>query len=147
MRRLAPGRERHHLRWDLYQEHDRLRDQGWSTRMVILYCGELGKGGTCRMRMEALRNCGHTVVGIDTSYALSGPARLAARVIYKLGYAVDATKLNETLLNSVVRQDPDILWIDKGLADKPSTLRAIRSSHPNTKLVHYSPDDIAASHK
>ena len=113
--------------------------------MVIVYCGPLWYGGTCRMRMEALQSQGHTLVGIDSSCRPLSLRGLAARALWKAGRAADTVGVNRALRRAV-RHKPDAVWIDKGLTLRSDTLAYIRESLPAVQLVHYSPDDMGGRH-
>jgi hypothetical protein len=114
--------------------------------MRIVYCGDLWEGGTCRMRLEALRRLGHTVIGVDTSWQPRGFSGLLIRALRKVGYAWDGVGANEALLRAVAEHKPDVVWIDKGLTILPHTLRRIRQLAGGARLLHYSPDDMAGKH-
>jgi len=114
--------------------------------MVIVYCGELWCGGTCRMRLEALERLGHTVIGVDSAYRPTGPVGFAVRALRKLGYAADPVCVNEALFAAAARHQPEVVWIDKGLTIRPSTLTRVREQRPGVRLVHYSPDDMGGRH-
>jgi len=114
--------------------------------MVIVYCGELWYGGTCRMRLEALERLGHTVIGVDSAYRPTGPVGFAVRALRKLGYAADPVCVNEALFAAAARHEPEVVWIDKGLTIRPSTLTRVREQRPGVRLVHYSPDDVRKRH-
>ena len=114
--------------------------------MRIVYCGELWAGGTCSMRADTLRMLGHQVVEIDTTHVATGMKRQAVRVLRKLGHIGDPVGANSKVLEAAARHKPQVVWIDKGLSIKPDTLIALRSTHPEIQIVHYSPDDMAGRH-
>jgi spore maturation protein CgeB len=114
--------------------------------MSIVYCGELLPGGTCRMRCEALRNLGHDIAEVDSTYVPTGFVGLSTRVRRKIGYTADPVDTNARLKASVARYKPNLVWVDKGLTITPDTLQKIRKSHPDIQIVHYSPDDMMGSH-
>lgn len=91
--------------------------------------------------MEAL---GHGVTGID-SHPEKVRARqksLAFRVIAKLTGPLDWAGTNRRILEQREGSAFDVLWVDKGLAVRPDTIRAIRSTWPSCHVVGYSPDDM-----
>ena len=122
--------------------------------MLIVYCGELWPGSTCRMRLEALRRLGHEVVPIDTCGPVNGVRRLLVRVAGRVGWRLDTTHTNYELLEVARQIQPDVVWIDKGLTIRPATLRGIRNATLRgirnatlgTRLVHYSLDDMTGRH-
>ena len=58
----------------------------------------------------------------------------------------DATKANRKIKQLVSENKYDLIWIDKGVTVKPSTLKFIKLKLPNCKLVSYSPDNMALRH-
>lgn len=114
--------------------------------MVIVYCGELWSGGTCRMRCEALARLGHTVVEVDTTYRPLGVRGLAIRAARRIGWALDPVGANRALVQAVRSSAPAVVWIDKGLSIHPGALEQIRQIRPGVQLVHYSPDDMSGKH-
>ena len=105
----------------------------------ILYVGTVG--GTCEQRAQALRALGHRVRRIVADPPARGPLRLAYRVFAKLGYPPDPHGANRAILQAL-HDAPQILWIDKGLAIRPATLRRAKQLSPRTAIVAYSPDDM-----
>jgi hypothetical protein len=111
--------------------------------MTIVYCGELYTGGSCRMRLEALRRCGHTVVGIDQTPP-AGLMRILAGAGRRFSWTIDACGVNRRLLEAVERCGPSLVWIDRGLTISPATLMRIRRSESRPRLVHYGAGDVTA---
>src|ERR1035437_861546 len=114
--------------------------------MIIVYCGDVWRGSTCRMRSDALRTLGHKLTEVDTTYVPAGFSGLALRALKKLGYTSDPLGTNERLLASVAREEPQVVWIDKGMCITPRTLQTIRELQPNTHTVNYGPDDMGGRH-
>jgi spore maturation protein CgeB len=114
--------------------------------VIVIYCGVLGEGETSRMRFEALRRCGHCVEGVDTSTGLPRTKILVSRVARKAGWVPDWSSANSRLLARSIALKPDIIWIDKGLSIRPSTLRRIKALDSKVQLIHYSPDDMSGTH-
>ena len=108
----------------------------------IVYVGPLQPGDTCLHRMEALRDLGHQVVGIDTTpVRKTGVARILHAARRRVGRAPDTTGTNQKIVEAC-REPLDVLWIDKGLAIQPATLEEVRHHHPRAVLLSYSPDDM-----
>ena len=51
---------------------------------------------------------------------------------------------NAAILGAIGRQRFDVLWVDKGLAIRPRTLRRARACSRLSICVAYSPDDMAS---
>src|SRR3954451_1714967 len=116
--------------------------------LSILYVGTLDNGGTCRQRMHALMDLGHSVTSIDTSVigALSKPRQLLCRLSRRFGYSEDLAGSNRRILELVRSHTFDVLWIDKGLTIRPETLDEVKRRAPFVKIVSYSPDDMCGRH-
>jgi len=110
----------------------------------IVYVGTVG--GTCEQRARALRSFGHRVRRIVADPPAAGPARLYYRIAARLGYPPDSMAANRAILSALRGAAPHILWIDKGLAIRPATLRRVRELCPRTAIVAYSPDDMMNPH-
>ena len=108
----------------------------------ILYVGP--KSGTCLQRANALRSLGHAVEHVEAGV----PDHGWRRQLYRLGHHVrrppDAYGTNAAILRAIGRQRFDVLWVDKGLAIWPATLRRARAMQPSLVCVAYSPDDMAS---
>jgi hypothetical protein len=112
----------------------------------ILYVGPLQPGDTCLHRMEALRDIGHQVVGINTTPVRKGAiARILRSARHRVGRARDWTGTNQRILEAS-GEPLDLLWVDKGLSIKPATLEEVRHHHPGAILLSYSPDDMMNPH-
>jgi len=114
--------------------------------MLILYCGQLWDGGTCRMRMEALKTMGCAVMAVDSTCPTRGVIGLASRAAIKFGHALDTAGANQKLLQLGRQQKPGIIWIDKGLTIARATLEHLRNLCPKARFVHYSLDDMSGRH-
>jgi len=108
----------------------------------ILYVGPTS--GTCLQRANALRSLGHRVEHVEAGV----PDRGWRRQLYRLGHHVrrppDVYGTNAAILRAIRRQRFDVLWVDKGLAIRPRTLRRARAMQPSLLCVAYSPDDMAS---
>jgi spore maturation protein CgeB len=115
--------------------------------MRILYLGDLAFGGTCLMRLEAMRSMGHDVTAVDMyRHDLSGLSLLAYKVAYHLRRQIDFTRANEQI-KQLCREKPfELVWIDKGNTLRPATLADVRRQRPQAVIAGYSPDDMAAKH-
>ncbi|MCR5606042.1 MAG: glycosyltransferase [Treponema sp.] len=61
-------------------------------------------------------------------------------------YLPDRDKCNQLIKKMVDKNVYDIVWIDKGLEVKPSTLKYIKNRNRNTVIINYSPDNMALRH-
>jgi spore maturation protein CgeB len=115
--------------------------------MRILYIGDLSFGGTCMMRLEAMRSMGHDITPVDIYRRdLSGLSLLLFKVAYRLRRQIDFTGANDQI-KRLCREKPfELLWIDKGNTVRPSTLANVRRQRPQAVIAGYSPDDMAANH-
>ncbi|OQY09280.1 MAG: hypothetical protein B6I30_10050 [Desulfobacteraceae bacterium 4572_187] len=123
----------------------------------IIYIGQLWEGGTCRQRLNVLKDLGHSVVEVDTSESPKvqlAPARIFNRISNKFfqwgcDYAkpVDIARANMLISNLAKKsRNWNILWIDKGLTIEPETLAEFKIRCPQCLIVGYSPDDMFARH-
>ena len=108
----------------------------------ILYVGPIS--GTCLQRANALRSLGHRLEHV----AAGEPDHGWRRQVYRLGHHLrrppDMYGCNTAILRAIHHQRFDVLWVDKGLAIRPRTLRLARAIQPSLICVSYSPDDMAS---
>ncbi len=121
----------------------------------ILYLGALWYGGTSLQRMNALRDLRHHVMGIDYTdhKPVTGVNRFLYRCrgkLYRMGFNAFSNKelANENfkIIESIEKNQWDILWIDKGLTIERNTFHTVKSLQPDCVIVGYSPDDMAQKH-
>jgi spore maturation protein CgeB len=112
-------------------------------RRRILFVGPLVHGCTSLQRCRAFQRQGHDVRAVDL---LPPPwsrvhLTLPYRALNRLGGPYDLAGANRAL-----RRDrgpaPDLVWVEKGLALAPGTLRALRRRWPDALWVNYSADDM-----
>lgn len=121
--------------------------------MKILSVGSLsGLSNTCLHRHWALVKLAQTVDSVNTR---EKPFSIWYRIAYhlfQLGLPVrepDDSKANKKiveLIKSSGNAPYQIVWIDKGVTINRKTLSFIKSSSPQTKIVSYSPDNMALRH-
>lgn len=119
--------------------------------MRILSVGTFsGKGisNTCLHRTWALEKIGN-VVRIDTTlrhhllwYRVIN--RLFVRC--KLPVSFHCRQLNDEIINTILANSFDIVWIDKGVFVESSTLKHIKQVQPSCLIIGYSPDNMAERH-
>ena len=69
--------------------------------------------------------------------------------LFQYGFPIslpDETKANSNIKQLVLINNYDIVWIDKGITINRDTLEFIKHHSPNTKIVSYSPDNMALRH-
>ena len=113
--------------------------------MRILYSGELSRGSTTAMRLNALVELGHDVVSVSTVPPTlpTGLRSFAARAMHKLKRPLDQTDANAKIRAEAERGHFDLLWIDKGLTIRPETIAFVKAHQPGIVVAGYSPDDMA----
>ncbi len=117
----------------------------------VLYVGELLDGSTSLQRCEGLARLGCDVARIATRRAVR-PSSLASRLCsaaYRSGLPAptpDPMAVNERIRSAIVQDRPDLLWLDKALSVRRSTLRTARRLAPGLRIVGYSPDDMGQRH-
>ena len=117
--------------------------------MKILFIGELSPLGRTYQRKRALEELGCSVTAHSSTpegfYYESKPT-LSYRVLWKVGFPPDLTRANKAILLKLQNEYFDILWIEKGNAIWPRTLRAVKEVSPTTQVVSYTEDDMFAPH-
>ena len=104
--------------------------------------------GTSLHRHLALKKITNRIDGVNTTFRAS----LWFRIIYHLflfGIPLrlpDLIEVNKRILEKVKNNDYDIIWIDKGIIVFPETLKEIKKQSPETKIISYSPDNMALRH-
>jgi len=116
--------------------------------MKVLFVAPLWSGSTCLHRLEAMKELGNDIEPVDT---LSNSLRkqqekFIYRLIRRIFGPLDYSSANQKILHLVKKDHFDILWIEKGLTIKATTLHAVRQAQPKIIIAGYSPDDMAASH-
>jgi spore maturation protein CgeB len=117
--------------------------------LTILYVGELTAHTRSYQRFVAMRELGHDVVGLSMvppGAIPSDDGPLLPRVFSKMGLPRDTTGVNHGIIAESGRRPVDLVWIEKGLSIRSSTLENIRSNQPPPLLTCYSEDDMFARH-
>ena len=120
-----------------------------SRKISILSVGGMdGKSNTCLHRHWALEKIAHRIDVVNTSTKIN----LWFRIVYHLflyGLPIrlpDLKKINKEIIERIRSCNYDIVWIDKGIVVYPETLKEIKKITPGTKIVSYSPDNMALRH-
>ncbi len=119
--------------------------------MKLLFVGDLNEYGRSFQRFRALKKLGHDVTGlsfvpIGNKPGISKSSPIIDRICYKFGYPLDKIGINREIANHLDTQDFDLLWIEKGLMIRPSTLKQAKKLQPTIKIVSYTEDDMFARH-
>jgi hypothetical protein len=94
--------------------------------MKILYAANLSPNDSALYRLWALERLGHQVVPLNyLSYASS--SSMVHWVVYRLVMGPHVDRFNCDLIQIAQREKPDLLWADKILWMRPSTLDHLRS--------------------
>lgn len=115
---------------------------------VLSVGGMDGKSNTCLHRHLALEKIAHRIDVINTSTKI----KLWFRIAYHLflhGLPIrlpDLKKINKEIIERIIACDYDVIWIDKGIVVYPETLKEIKRLSYDTKIVSYSPDNMALRH-
>ena len=112
--------------------------------MKILYVGPLFTGSTCHQRMMALSHLGHQMLPVDTCppKVARQEKHLWERVWRRFLGPRDLARANQAIQQLMEREQPQVLWVDKGLTILPETLAMARTIAPGLVRVSYSPDDM-----
>lgn len=93
--------------------------------MRILYAGQLSPRDSAEYRLWALRRLGYEVEALSSlDYVASNP--LVRKIEFRVVAGPNVDRLNRDLLHHVDIFKPDVVWADKLLSMKPSTLRTLR---------------------
>ena len=94
--------------------------------MKILYAAGLSPNDSSLYRLWALERLGHTVHPFN-SYRYESKNQLIRKVVHRLAAGPHVDRLNRDLLQIAVTEKPDLLWADKLLWMRPSTLDHLRA--------------------
>ncbi|KGK29318.1 glycosyltransferase [Cellulophaga sp. E6(2014)] len=116
--------------------------------MNILSVGWFQKvSNTSLHRHWALEKYGDDVDKID-----AGKHTLKYKIAYHLfqkGISIplpDQSNANQQIKSLIKKKNYDILWIDKGVTINKNTLQYVKNNSPKTKIISYSPDNMALRH-
>lgn len=100
----------------------------------VLYLGDLHPHATSRHRMEAMRRLGLEVEGVDIRPSLVAGNRLMRAFRLRAQMGVVADRLNRQVLERGAAFAPDVVWLDKPLLVRPSTILTLRQRGALTVL-------------
>ena len=117
----------------------------------ILHVGPEDKATTLH-RYNALIDLGHSVKRIYTirlseQPSYSGKRELSLKRIRrflsrKAGYPIQSNSENQQILYKIKIEQPDLIFIEKGLTIWPKTLTDIKKKYPSIKIISFSLDDM-----
>lgn len=114
--------------------------------MRILSVGRMsGVSNTCRFRNMSLEEIADSV---DVVNSEEKPISLLYKIAYHLFirgvpiYLPDCSSANKQIKELIRRNTYDIIWIDKGITINPGTLKRIKKTQPQAKIISYSPDNM-----
>lgn len=120
-----------------------------SLKVSILSVGGIdNNSGTSLHRHWALEKIADRIDGINTTTNINLWFRIAYHLfLYGLPVRLpDLNKVNKGICKKIDSHKYDIIWIDKGVTINPETLMYIKEKSPNTKIISYSPDNMALRH-
>ncbi|MCB9307754.1 MAG: glycosyltransferase [Lewinellaceae bacterium] len=91
--------------------------------------------------MNAFNELGFETAGINIAKSNSASKRFLLKIGRLMGRTLDLSDTNQKILSAIEINKYDIVWIDKGVTVKSSTLRIIKEKQPDCVLVHLNPDD------
>ena len=117
----------------------------------ILFIGDLNSYARSLQRCRAMKELGHKVIALSlvpVGYRLgiSKKPSLWIRFCSKVGYPIDVVNINQKLIDTIKREKPDLVWIDKGLMIRPSTLRQAKNTKARPTLIFCSEDNMCKKH-
>lgn len=117
----------------------------------ILFVGNLNSWARSFQRCRALTEMEHAIdivrsVPDGRFPGLKGRIELVEKVMSKLGFPRDLTQVNRNIRRYIVNKKYDIVWLEKPLMLKPSTLKFVKTKSPKTKICFYSEDDMFLRH-
>lgn len=112
----------------------------------VLYVGDLNPTlyGTCEQRMDAMRELGHEVVGVDTPYyrGCSRAQKLWRRMRRRFLARAGDPGVTRQILDHLQREPFDLLWLDKPLPIETRVFHEAKRIRPGLRIVGYAPDDM-----
>lgn len=118
--------------------------------MKILSVGTMRRASnTCKLRTDSLKKIADEVDIVETEAVDISLWYKVAHHLFLMGLPImlpDNSKANKNIIQMVKEKKYDIVWIDKGLTIRPSTLKKIKRICPETRIVSYSPDNMVLRH-
>ena len=108
----------------------------------ILFLGDGFHGSTSVQRVRAFKQSGHEVQFLPREGGFQGATSFYRRLRHRLRIPCESSRENARLVNAVTSFEPDVVWIEKGLTVRLSTLRRIKAQRPGVLIVSFSADDM-----
>lgn len=109
--------------------------------MRVLFVGQIFDGSTAEARIAALENLKLDLHHINSTSYFPFGRRGWHSLWRRLCWGPSIWRLNAAILREAERFHPDIVWIEKGVWLRPSTLQGVRRLRSAPYLIHYSLDD------
>lgn len=122
-----------------------------SRKIRVLFVSDLNVHANAYARFKAFAELGCEVRGIASAPA-GGDDRgfvepgLAEKIAWRFGFPLDRLGVQRALVDAAQSWVPDLIWIEKGNAIRPETLRRLRHVAPRAVLASFSPDDMFVRH-
>ena len=112
----------------------------------LLYFGPQWAGSTSLQRLQAFQHLNDvSAIGVDNGAQVTRMSSLWHRARWRLRVPVDSLGENASLIAAAATHRPDIVLVDNSKVIRRNTLYALRQLGVS-RIVYYSPDDIAARH-
>lgn len=108
--------------------------------MRILHVGATSRGTTSLLRLEAMRALGHEVAAFDPEPMMYTGNRWIDFVRRRALIGPWIGKIDAAFVQAIKTHQPDLVWVDKGVAIRPNAIEAARQI-TRSPIVHYNPDD------
>ena len=117
--------------------------------MRILFVGDVNLYSRSIQRLNAFKSLGCHVVSINIAEqgftpGLSSKSPFTTRLFEKFGYPLDPMAVNKKLIEQSAH-DFDVIWVEKAMMVRPSTVAKIKSLS-NATLIFYSNDNLEKRH-
>ena len=116
-----------------------------------LFIGNLNSYSRSYERYLVLKNiCDNTVsintAGDDYISGISSNFSIISRVFNKIGVPFDESKTNSKINSLGEDLNFQLIWIEKTMQIRPSTIRRLRGKYPNSNIVLYTNDNLSKTH-
>ena len=114
-------------------------------RVSILFIGQIISGSRSLQRVNAIKRMGYklwTVSTVSEGSSYEDHPSLVERIRYRLRLPVDRVGANRTIRDIVAQHQIDLIWMDRAVEIRWSTLKCALRSNAKIKLIWYSEDDM-----
>lgn len=108
-------------------------------KLRILYIGDMNPSSNSYKRLNALKEMGILIKGIDIHSFLY--KSIFSALHYRFNFGPGIHRLNRKVLTEILSNKWDILWVDNKPYLTPKTLCRIRENNPHIKIVNIITDD------